>query len=64
MDLSKFNRHYVDIELVDGDILSGYVDAYISALDNDPEPESIIVISNGILYEIAEDEITSIVTKE
>ena len=45
------------IEFADGKEMRGYVDAYISAEDNDPDPESIIVISDGVAYEVTAAEI-------
>lgn len=46
----------VHIECVDGTTLEGYVHTHTSALDNDPDPESIMI---GC-YEIFEEDIKKI----
>ena len=53
MDLGMLFRHNVRLTFTDGETMEGYVNMYISELDNDPDPESI-VIGNTI---IAADEI-------
>lgn len=47
----------------DGQVLEGYVDLYTSALDNEPDPESIclkIPGEEGVLTEIYTNEIKKI----
>ena len=33
----------VRVEMTDGDVLEGKLDGHISALDNEPDPESILI---------------------
>ena len=41
--LRQYLRKQVEIEFTDGEKLSGIVTDYTSALDNEPEPESICI---------------------
>lgn len=53
MNYCKFFRENagksVKVEMTDGEIFTGKIIGYISAEDNDPEPESIL-IDNTELY--------------
>lgn len=60
MNLSILLHHDVLVEFVDGGDMKGYVDAHISADNNFPDPESIILICRNIHYEIGIDEIKKI----
>ena len=60
MNLSKFLHRDVLVEFVDGGIIEGYVDAHISADNNFPDPESIILICRNTHYEIGLDEIKKV----
>lgn len=41
LELADLFRHNVRIECDNGLVVEGYVDLYISAEDNEPDPESI-----------------------
>lgn len=56
MKLRELLHKNVRIEFVDGDVLEGYVHNHTSALDNDPDPESIMID----YYEIFEEDIKEI----
>lgn len=60
MNLCKlFNEHAgkpIKVKMKDGEVISGLLSCYISANDNDPEPECIIVGN----IELPEDEIEEI----
>ena len=54
-----FNKHagkHIKVEMSDGEIVSGILSCYISAEDNDPEPECIVV--NNV--ELSADEIMDV----
>ena len=38
-----FEGHQVEVTMKDGEIFTGVLDDWISALDNEPEPESILI---------------------
>lgn len=56
MKLWEFLDKKVRIEFVDGGTLEGYVHTHTSALDNEPDPESIMIDC----YEIFEEDIKKI----
>lgn len=60
MNLRSTLYKNVQIDFIDGKKMRGYVDAYFSADDNAPDPESIVVNSGNVMYEIAVDEIKHI----
>lgn len=57
MDLRELLYHNVSVEFTDGGDIEGYVTAYVSAEDNEPETESIILVCRNTHYEICIDEI-------
>ena len=60
MDIIKLLHRDVLIEFVDGGGMQGYIDAHISADDNYPDPESIVLVVGRVKYEISVDEIKRI----
>lgn len=59
---SLYWNKIVHITMVDGDSLTGQVVSYTSAVDNDPDPESILIrIPSGMLIELFDYEVESIV---
>lgn len=48
------------VEFVDGGGMQGYFDSYLSAADNYPDSESIVLRCRKVLYEIATEEIKKI----
>lgn len=56
---SENSGKLVRVEMTDGEVFTGELFAYISELDNEPDPESIIV-DNGMLIELYTHEIKSI----
>lgn len=60
MDLSVVLHREVLVEFVDGGGMSGYVDAHITAENNDPDPESIVLLCRKSRYEICIDEIKKV----
>lgn len=60
MNLDDLLHHDVLVEFVDGGGMKGHVDAHISAEDNAPDPESIVLICRKAHYEIGIDEIKNV----
>lgn len=60
MKLSKTFGHQVRVIFKDGDVLTGKVGCYTSALDNEPEPESITIEYCGALIECYAPEIEKV----
>lgn len=60
MNLDVLLHHDVLVEFVDGGGMKGYVDAHISAEDNSPDPESIVVFCRNAHYEIGIEEIKKV----
>lgn len=61
MRIHDLFRHEVRIECIDGQRIEGYVHCYLSASDNDADPESIIIqdSKSGLDIELTQDEIKS-----
>ena len=60
MDLYALKGHHVRFEFISGEVIDGYVHTYISAEDNDPDPESVLIDcpwgnAGGILEITAEE---------
>lgn len=64
MNYEKFfktnNGKRVRAEMIDGDVIEGKLACHISDLDNDPDPESLLVRSNGVLIELYVPEILQV----
>ena len=59
---SAYWNKIVHITMVDGDSLVGQLVSYISAVDNDPDPESVIIrVPSGMLIELFDYEVERIV---
>ena len=65
MDLYALRGHNVRFVFVNGSVIDGYVHTYISAEDNDPDPESVLIDcpwgSAGGYLEIAAVELREVV---
>lgn len=60
MKLSTTFGHHVKVTFKDGDVITGKVDDYTSALDNEPDPESITIRYCGVLIECFAPEIEKV----
>lgn len=60
MYLNAWLHRNARIDFVDGDSMNGYIDAHISAEDNFPDGESIILRCENIRYEISIEEIKKV----
>ncbi len=60
MKLSKVFGCIVRVICKDGQVLTGKVENYTSATDNEPEPESITIRDYGVLIELYAPEIEKI----
>ena len=59
-----FNEHsgkQIKVTMTDGEVLEGKLDVYISELDNEPDPECIMIYQMGAgLVELPTNEIASV----
>lgn len=60
MDIRELLDHRVSIVCTDGTVVEGPVTLYISAEDNDPDPESIGISVDKWICELTEEEIASV----
>lgn len=51
MKLRQTFGHRVKVTFKDGEVMTGKVEDYTSALDNEPDPESITIRYGGALIE-------------
>ncbi|MGN0134137.1 MAG: hypothetical protein ACI4AO_05365 [Anaerotignum sp.] len=60
MKLSRTFGHQVRVTFKDGETMTGKVEDYTSALDNEPDPESITIRYCGALIECFAPEIEKV----
>lgn len=59
-NIKKLLNREVLVEFIDGGGMQGYCESYISAEDNYPDPESVLIRCRKVLHEIAVEEIKRI----
>lgn len=60
MELWEYVNKSIKVTCLEGEVFQGQCTDYTQALDNEPEIASIGIKSNGISYELYENEIKSI----